>query len=135
MTRSAFLGTDLSHQSKFINSHADEPKDCLANADESSGSLRRVKRRITGPPIHFKYTFEERRDLDIQKLRQETEADHHNVEGSVPLMHQGLNLAEYVQCLQRLYGVVAAWEERAAEIGPEWLQPSLLTDRDVLSWN
>ncbi|WP_158792096.1 biliverdin-producing heme oxygenase [Granulicella sp. L60] len=65
--------------------------------------------------------------MDIQKLRQETEADHHNVEDSVPLMHQGLNLAEYVQCLQRLYGVVATWEERAAEIGPEWLQPSLLT--------
>jgi len=70
--------------------------------------------------------FEERRDLDIQKLRQETEADHHNVEGVVPLMRQGLNAAEYVQCLQRIYGVVAAWEERASEIGPEWLQPSLL---------
>ena len=58
--------------------------------------------------------FKERRDLDIQRLRQETEADHHNVEGAVPLMHQGLNIAEYVQCLQRIYGVVAAWEERAA---------------------
>jgi heme oxygenase len=70
--------------------------------------------------------FEERRDLDLQKLRQETEADHHNVEGAVLLMHQGLNAPEYVQCLQRIYGVVAAWEERAAEIAPKWLQPSLL---------
>jgi heme oxygenase len=70
--------------------------------------------------------FEERRDLDIQKLRQETEADHHNVEGAVPLMHPGLNIAEYVQCLQRIHGVVAAWEERATEVAPEWLQPSLL---------
>lgn len=70
--------------------------------------------------------FEERRDLDIQRLRQETEADHHNIEGAVPLMHQGLNTAEYVQCLQRIYGVVAAWEERAAEVAPEWLQPALL---------
>jgi heme oxygenase len=70
--------------------------------------------------------FEERRDLDIQKLRQETEADHYNVEGAVPLMHQGLNIAEYVRCLQRIYGVVAAWEERAAEIAPEWLQSALL---------
>jgi heme oxygenase len=41
-------------------------------------------------------------------------------------MHQGLNKAEYVQCLQRIYGVVAAWEERAAEVAPEWLQPALL---------
>ena len=64
--------------------------------------------------------------MDIQKLRQETEADHRNVEGAVPLMHPGLNIAEYVQCLQRIHGVVAAWEERAAEVAPEWLQPSLL---------
>jgi heme oxygenase len=71
--------------------------------------------------------FEERRDLDMQRLRQETQADHDNVEGAVPLMHQGLNKAEYVQCLQRIYGVVAAWEERAAEVAPEWLQPALLT--------
>jgi len=70
--------------------------------------------------------FEERRDLDIQKLRQETEADHHNAEGAISLMHQGLNAAEYIQCLQRIYGMVTAWEERVAEIGPEWLQPSLL---------
>jgi heme oxygenase len=70
--------------------------------------------------------FEERRDLDIQRLRQETEADHHNIEGAVPLMHQGLNIAEYVACLQRIYGVVAAWEERVAKIAPEWLRPTLL---------
>lgn len=70
--------------------------------------------------------FEERRDLDIQKLRQETEADHHHVEGAVPLMHQGLNIVEYVQCLQRIHGIVAAWEERAAEVAPKWLQPALL---------
>jgi heme oxygenase len=59
-------------------------------------------------------------------LRQETEADHRNVEGAVALMHQGLNLAEYVECLQRIYGVVAAWEERANEVAPEWLQSALL---------
>jgi len=70
--------------------------------------------------------FKERRDLDLQKLRQETKADHQNVEGAVFLMHQGLNTAEYVQCLQSIFGVVAAWEERAAEIAPEWLQSSLL---------
>jgi heme oxygenase len=70
--------------------------------------------------------FEGRRDLDIQRLRQETEADHHSVEGAVPLMHQGLSIAEYVQCLQRIFGVVAAWEERAAQVAPEWLQHALL---------
>ncbi len=64
--------------------------------------------------------------MDIQRLRQETEADHHKVEGAVPLMHQGLNQAEYVQCLRHIYGVVTAWEERAATIAPEWLQPVLL---------
>ena len=67
----------------------------------------------------------ERRNLDIQKLRRETEADHRAVEGVVPLMHEGLNTAEYVQCLQQIYGVVAAWEERAAEAAPPWLQPAL----------
>jgi Heme oxygenase len=70
--------------------------------------------------------FEEYRDLDIQRLRQETEADHRAVEDAVPLMHKGLDKAQYVQCLQKIYGVVAAWEERAAEIGPEWLQLTLL---------
>jgi heme oxygenase (biliverdin-IX-beta and delta-forming) len=70
--------------------------------------------------------FEERSDLDMQRLRQETQADHDNVEGAVPLMHEGLNTAEYVECLQRIYGVVAAWEERAAEVAPDWLQSILL---------
>jgi heme oxygenase len=92
----------------------------------NSQGLLKANKRITGSTCTFQITFEERRDLDIQKLRQETEADHHNVERTVPLMHQGLNIVEYVQCLQRIYGVVIAWEERAAEIAPEWLQPSLL---------
>jgi heme oxygenase len=70
--------------------------------------------------------FKERRDLDIQKLRQETEADHHAVEGAVPLMHDGLNTVQYVECLQKIYGVNAAWEEHAANVAPEWLQPALL---------
>jgi heme oxygenase len=64
--------------------------------------------------------------LDIRILRQETEADHRNIEGAVPLMHEGLDTPQYVQCLQQIHGVVVAWEERAAEIGPEWLKPSLL---------
>ena len=70
--------------------------------------------------------FEEHRDLDIQKLRRATEIDHRAVEGAVPLMHQGLCAAQYIQCLQRIYGVVAAWEERAADVAPQWLQPALI---------
>jgi heme oxygenase len=70
--------------------------------------------------------FEEQPDLDIQKLRQETEADHRAVEGAVSLMHQELDVAQYVRCLQQIYGIVAAWEERAAEVAPAWLQPALI---------
>jgi heme oxygenase (biliverdin-IX-beta and delta-forming) len=69
--------------------------------------------------------FEEHHDLDIQRLRQETEVDHQAVEGALPLMQEGLNTAQYVQCLERIYGVVAAWEDRAAEVAPQWLRPTL----------
>ncbi len=84
--------------------------------------------------------FGERCDLDIQILEQRTEADHRTVESAVPLMHDGLSLGQYTQCLQRMYGIVAAWEERAAEVAPQWLQPALrarqrkaLLERD-LEW-
>jgi heme oxygenase (biliverdin-IX-beta and delta-forming) len=76
--------------------------------------------------------FEERRDLDIRRLRQETEVDHQAVEGAVPLMQEGLNTGQYVQCLQRIYGVVAAWEDRAAEVAPQWLRPNLTARRRKL---
>jgi len=59
-------------------------------------------------------------------LRRETEADHHTVESALPLMHQGLTVSQYVQCLQKLYGIVAAWEEHAADHAPTWLQPALI---------
>ena len=64
--------------------------------------------------------------MDIQRLRRETEADHRAVEGAVPLMHEGLSTAKYIQCLRQIHGVVAAWEERAAEVVPLWLRPALL---------
>jgi heme oxygenase (biliverdin-IX-beta and delta-forming) len=69
--------------------------------------------------------FEERCDLDIQRLRRETEVEHRAVEQSLPLMHEGLDTAQYVLCLRRMYGIVAAWEEHAAEIAPEWMRPTL----------
>jgi heme oxygenase len=36
-------------------------------------------------------------------------------------MGQDLSVEEYVACLRRLHGVVAAWEEYAAEHAPAWL--------------
>ena len=44
-------------------------------------------------------------------------------------MHKGLNAAQYVACLQRMYGIVAAWEERAAEVAPEWMRDTLAARR------
>ena len=67
--------------------------------------------------------------MDIQRLRQETQTDHQGVEGAVPLMHEGLTTEQYVRVLKQIYGVVAAWEERAAETGPQWLQPALFARR------
>ena len=63
--------------------------------------------------------------MDIQRLRRETEAEHLAVEGSLPLMHEELDTAQYVLCLRRMYGIVAAWEERAAELAPKWMRNAI----------
>lgn len=63
--------------------------------------------------------------MDIQKLRRETEADHLAVEGTMPLMAADLTSAQYTACLERIYGVVCAWEDCASTLAPEWLQPAL----------
>jgi heme oxygenase len=70
--------------------------------------------------------FEERCDLEIEKLRRATAADHRAVEDTVSLMHEGLMSTEYVLCLQRIYGIVAAWEDHAANNAPEWMQPTVV---------
>jgi heme oxygenase len=59
--------------------------------------------------------------LDIERLKRETAADHDAVEGAVPLMAEDLDRATYVLCLQRIHGVVSAWEENSAKGSPEWL--------------
>ena len=41
-------------------------------------------------------------------------------------MRPGLDTAQYVRCLGRMLGIVAAWEEQAAEIAPEWMRPTLV---------
>ena len=65
--------------------------------------------------------------MDIQTLRQQTEADHRSAEESLPLMQPNLDRATYVDCLGKWYGVIAAWEEQASSFAPDWLLPLLLT--------
>jgi heme oxygenase len=67
--------------------------------------------------------------LDIQTLRRETASDHLAVEGSLPLMHEGLDRQQYIACLQQMYGVVAAWEEHAEATAPDWMRETLAARR------
>lgn len=61
----------------------------------------------------------------ISRLRRETAGDHEAVEGAMPLMTQQLDSNEYVACLGRMYGIVAAWEEQDYRETPSWLRDSL----------
>ena len=70
--------------------------------------------------------FREQGELDVQELRKATEADHRDAEDALPLLRKGLSVALYVQCLVQIYGVVAAWEERAVQVAPSWLQSALI---------
>jgi heme oxygenase (biliverdin-IX-beta and delta-forming) len=63
--------------------------------------------------------------MDIDRLRQETAAEHDAVEGSIPLMTEELDVKTYVSCLRRIHGFVAAWERSAAVHTPEWMRPML----------
>jgi heme oxygenase (biliverdin-IX-beta and delta-forming) len=62
--------------------------------------------------------FKERCDLDIQRLKQETENDHRAVEATFPLMYEELNVTQYIRCLLQIYGMVSAWEEQSFEVAP-----------------
>ena len=42
-------------------------------------------------------------------------------------MHESLDAAQYLRCLQQIYGVVAAWEESAIKVAPKWMQPMLIS--------
>lgn len=64
--------------------------------------------------------------MDIQRLRRETEADHLAIEGTLPLANRRLEKAQYVQCLRRMYGVVAAWDEGSIVYAPDWMQTLLI---------
>jgi len=85
--------------------------------------------------------FKERNHLNIQTLRQQTEADHRIAEAAMPLMQPELDRTKYVACLEKLYGVVAAWEELAPVLAPDWLRALLLSrtrksllDRDLAAF-
>ena len=77
--------------------------------------------------------------MEISRLREATAADHEAVEGSVPLVSPDLNRLGYIAVLERLHGIVAAWESYAQARAPEWMRPYLderrrlaLLDRDLL---
>lgn len=70
--------------------------------------------------------FKERCDLDIQKLKQETQDDHRAVEGTLALMHEDLNVTQYIGCLLQMYGMVSAWEEESLKVAPGWIRPQLM---------
>jgi len=67
--------------------------------------------------------------MDINRLRDSTWAEHKSVEGTMPVMKPDLTREEYVACLQRLHGIVAAWEDTAVEEAPSSMQDFLLARR------
>jgi heme oxygenase len=69
--------------------------------------------------------IEEQCDLDIQRLRRETRDGHQAVEDCLPLMGDEPDTSLYVRCLGQIHGVVAAWEDRAVEIAPDWMLSTL----------
>lgn len=51
--------------------------------------------------------------MDLRRLRSATEADHKAVEDCMPLMSPDLSRATYLAVLERLYGIVLAWDALA----------------------
>lgn len=92
--------------------------------------------------------------MDIDVLRRATAADHSEVENAIPLMSDQLTLATYVAVLQRMLGMVTAWEKLGEETtaereyptapgkAPRWMQPMMkqrqrqgLLEDDIRSLN
>ena len=63
--------------------------------------------------------------MDVQRLRRETSVEHEAVERTVPFMEPELQRDEYVFSLIRMYGIVSAWEQAAAQRAPHWLRGDL----------
>lgn len=55
-------------------------------------------------------------------LREATQEDHSAVESSFSFPSTGLNRTQYVATLERLYGIVQAWESLAEDVAPPELQ-------------
>lgn len=71
--------------------------------------------------------------MNPKDLREATRAQHESVEGSVPLMRDNITREEYIAVLQRMYGVIGAWEEWLHQHAPaEWWP--LLQGRERLPW-
>ena len=65
--------------------------------------------------------------VQIERLREETETDHRAVEASLSFMSDELRLEEYLTALQRLHGVVSAWELLAETVSSTELRIMLET--------
>ena len=63
--------------------------------------------------------------MDLERLKRETTAAHEAVEHSLPLMDADLDLDRYTACLQRMAGIVGAWEAEATRVAPQSLRPLL----------
>ena len=63
--------------------------------------------------------------MNLQRLREQTAAEHTSTEDSVPLMGASLTREEYVLNLQRFYRVVGAWDRWVDANAPEDLLPLL----------
>lgn len=69
--------------------------------------------------------------LDLGRLKRETEADHRLAEDALPLMQERLDRTQYRRCLGRLHGFVGAYEKHAAATAPEWMRETLHARRRV----
>ena len=66
--------------------------------------------------------------MDLQRLRQETAADHDRTEAAVPLISDGLTREAYAEVLARMYGFIRGWEIWADTHTPDDLR-ALLAER------
>ena len=65
--------------------------------------------------------------MQIRRLREETEADHQVVEASLSLMADELRREDYLSALERMCGIVSAWELLVETKAPPELLPLVQT--------
>ena len=67
--------------------------------------------------------------MDLQRLREETRAEHEATEAAMPLTEPGLTLAGYTDVLRLLLSVLRGWELWASEAAPAAVRPLLAARR------